>query len=276
MPHTFLVGAVAYDPKVVTIWEGMRDYFHAAGVPTDYVLYSNYDRQVQALLDGHIDIAWATNLAWIKLCTKTQGRCRALAMRDVDRDFTTVFVARADAGVGSLSEVRGKRFALGSADSAQAAILPVHYLRQAGLDAENDYTLVRFDLDVGKHGDTGSSEMEVLRALADNRADAGALASATWEREVGNKCVDEKQIKPFWTSPGYCHCNFCVLPSFSDADADRWTTALLAMKHSDPTWRSIMDMEGVTRWLRAEPAILEGYRVLFDAVDQQGLDGRWT
>ena len=28
MSRTIWVGAVAYDPKVVTIWEGMRRYFH--------------------------------------------------------------------------------------------------------------------------------------------------------------------------------------------------------------------------------------------------------
>src|SRR3712207_7218424 len=44
--------------------------------------------------------------------------------------FTTVFVSRTDSGVVALADVRGKRVALGSADSAQAAILPVHYLQQ--------------------------------------------------------------------------------------------------------------------------------------------------
>ena len=28
MSRTIWVGAVAYDPKVVRIWEGMRRYFH--------------------------------------------------------------------------------------------------------------------------------------------------------------------------------------------------------------------------------------------------------
>ena len=28
MNRTIWVGAVAYDPKVVSIWEGMRRYFH--------------------------------------------------------------------------------------------------------------------------------------------------------------------------------------------------------------------------------------------------------
>ena len=33
--------------------------------------------------------------------------------------------------------------------------------------------LIRFDLDVGKHGDTGTSEVEVLRAVAGGQADGG-------------------------------------------------------------------------------------------------------
>ena len=44
--ETLLVGAVAYHPRIVTIWERFRDYFEDAGVPTDYVLYSNYERLV--------------------------------------------------------------------------------------------------------------------------------------------------------------------------------------------------------------------------------------
>src|SRR5690242_10374308 len=133
MSEPVVVGAVAYDPRVVPIWEGMRDYFREAGLPIDPVLYFNYDRQVRALLACHIDIAWNTNLAWVKAQHATGGACRALAMRDVDVRFTTVFVARADSGITSLADLRGKRVALGSADSTQAAILPRHYLRQAGV-----------------------------------------------------------------------------------------------------------------------------------------------
>ena len=33
---TIVLGAVAYDPKVVTIWEGIRDHFRGAGVPMDF------------------------------------------------------------------------------------------------------------------------------------------------------------------------------------------------------------------------------------------------
>ncbi|HZY84506.1 MAG TPA: PhnD/SsuA/transferrin family substrate-binding protein [Gemmataceae bacterium] len=275
MTQPIVVGAVAYDPRVVPIWEGMRDYFREAGLPIDAVLYSNYDRQVRALLDRQIDIAWNTNLAWVKAHRATGGTCRALAMRDVDVRFTTVFVARADSGVASLADLRGKRVALGSADSAQAAILPRHYLRQAGVRPGEDCTLLRFDLDVGKHGDTGTSELEVVRALSDGRADAGALAESTWRTQVAGGRIDPRQARPIWTSPGYCHCNFTALAEFPAGLAERWTEVLLGMRYDNPRWSGLMDQEGLKSWARAAGAVLEGYRVLFEAVEEQGLSGDW-
>src|SRR5271166_2024333 len=236
MDRPLVVGAVAYDPHVVPIWEGMRDYFREAGPAIDYVLFSNYDRQVEALLARQIDIAWNTNLAWVKVHRRTNGACRALALRDVDAQYTTIFVARADCPVESLADLRGKRLALGSADSAQAAILPFHFLQRAGVEPERDCTLLRFDLDVGKHGDTGTSELEVLRALRDNQADAGALGDATWIRQLAEGRVDPRQIRPIWTSEGYCHCNFTVLADFPEDLGRRWTDSLLGMRYDNPRW----------------------------------------
>ncbi len=51
MSKTIWLGAVAYDPKVVTIWEGMRRYFHEeANLPVEVVLFQSYEAQVLALL----------------------------------------------------------------------------------------------------------------------------------------------------------------------------------------------------------------------------------
>ena len=51
MSKTIWLGAVAYNPKVVTIWEGMRRYFHEeAHLPVQVVLFQSYEAQVPALL----------------------------------------------------------------------------------------------------------------------------------------------------------------------------------------------------------------------------------
>jgi hypothetical protein len=37
---TLLMGAVAYDPKVVTTWSGFREWLAWQGLPFDVILYS--------------------------------------------------------------------------------------------------------------------------------------------------------------------------------------------------------------------------------------------
>ena len=106
MAEPLIVGAIAYTPNVVPIWEGIRDYFADSPAELDFVLFSNYGRQVDALLAGTIDIAWNTNLAWVRTVLRTEGACRALAMRDTDVTFATVFVTRPGSGLRDLTDLR--------------------------------------------------------------------------------------------------------------------------------------------------------------------------
>jgi ABC-type phosphate/phosphonate transport system substrate-binding protein len=262
--NVITVGVVAYDPKVVTIWEGIKEYFAANGIATDFVLFSNYDTQVDALLNGWIDIAWNTNLAYVKVYRHTDGKCGVLAMRDTDVGFTTKIIAGTGTGIKGIPDLRGKRVAFGSRDSGQAAILPAFFLKQNGIDPEKDLTLIRFDLDVGKHGDTGTSEVEVLKAVAAGGADAGAIGDQYWARTLAENLPESSKVNAIWTSPGYCHCNFTVRSTEDEQRFAGWTEILLKMDYNKPFDRKIMDMEGVKKWIRPQMA---GYRVLFEAVD---------
>src|SRR5690606_41327236 len=61
-----LMGAVAYDPEVVTIWSRFREWLTARGLPFDFVLYANYERQVEDLIEGRVHLAWHSPLAWVR------------------------------------------------------------------------------------------------------------------------------------------------------------------------------------------------------------------
>src|SRR5581483_5702762 len=225
-----LLGAVAYDAKVVPIWEGIRDHFRAQGVPLDFALFSNYERQVEELLARHIDVAWNTPLAHVRVQKRTEGRSLSLAMRDSDRDFRARLIVRKDAGIRGPGDLAGKTLAVGSRDSTQARILPLHFLKEAGCDLQR-VTLLSFDTDLGKHGDTGTSELEVLAALADGRAQAGTVGDLIWVGEQAAGRVDARKLESVWTTPGFDHCMFDALPGFEGAEP--FKKALFAMKWDD-------------------------------------------
>jgi phosphonate transport system substrate-binding protein len=243
-----VLGAVAYDPKVVTIWEEMRGYFLDQGVALDFVLHSNYERQVDALLSGHVDIAWNTPLAHVRVQQFSEGRSISLAMRDTDRDFHARVVVRADAGIDDIRQLSGRRLAVGSRDSTQARILPLHFLRRAGVDVRA-VELVPFDSDLGKHGDTGRSELEVLAALASGAVDAGCVGDLVWVTEQAAGRVDTDLVRPLWTSPPFDHCMFDALPTLRPGPAEAFQRALFAMSWDDPRHRLILELEGLRQWL---------------------------
>lgn len=264
--ETILLGAVAYDPKVVAIWEGIRDYFNASGCPFDFVLFSNYERQVSALLAGHVDIAWNTPLAHIRVQHQTGGKSRSLGMRDSDRDFHCRLVARTDAGITGPADLAGKTLAVGSRDSTQARILPLYFLKQAGVDLDTVNLLV-FDTDVGKHGDTGTSELDILEALRTGQAQAGTIGDLIWVLEQSAGHIDTGLIQSVWTSPGFDHCMFDALPDADAAKLERFQTALFSMRWENPDHRRLLELEGLKEWM---PPREEGYDSLRAAVVEQG------
>jgi ABC-type phosphate/phosphonate transport system substrate-binding protein len=278
--RTIWLGAVAYDPKVVTIWEGMRRYFHEeAKLPVEVVLFQTYEAQVQALLatgDNSapvIDIAWNTNLAYLQSIEWSGGHCTPIAMRDTDLGWTTTIVALTGGSVKSIADLHGRTLALGSRDSGHAAILPVHFLAEQGLCEGVDYKTLRFDTDMGKHGDTGTSEVDVLRAVVDGRADAGAIGSLLWTSAREGKLLPAGAVTEVWSSPPYSHCMFTARAGLEAERARRFAEALSAMRFDNPDHRPILEAEGLTKWL---PADVSGYDSLRAACERQGFFARNT
>jgi len=259
------IGAVSYHPRVVTIWEKFIEHFEHSGVPIDYILYSNYPRLVSAVLDGDVEIGWNTNTAFVELEQQLGEQAPILGMRDIDAEYATVILTRRGEGFEQAEQLSGRRLALGSRDSGHAAILPLYYLRQQGFDAETGCELIRFDTDIGKHGDTGDSELRVVRAIARGEADAGAIGEPTLAAFRGERLAELADIEVSWRSPTYYHCNFTALPTLDRELTQRWSEALLAMSYDDPQMRPAMTLEGVKQWL---PGDRSGYEALADAMRQ--------
>lgn len=263
---TILLGAVAYDPKVVPIWEGIRGHFQSCGVAMDFALFSNYERQVEALLAGFIDVAWNAPLAHVRVQRRTGGASQSLGMRDSDRDMRCKLIVRRDAGIRAPADLAGKRLAVGSRDSTQARILPLHFLARAGVDLAA-VDVRPYDTDVGKHGDTGRSELDVLDALRTGSADAGTICEPVWLWQQAAGKIDAEQLEAVWTSEGFDHCMFDALPTLPAAKADGFTRALFAMRWEEPAHRKLLELEGLKEWM---PPRESGYDSLRAALDAQG------
>ena len=259
------VGAVAYDPKVVTIWEGFKPYFEQRGASFDYVLYSNYDAQVEANLAGEIEVAWNSPLAWVKSQLVSHGGCRAIAMRDTDRDLTTKILARKDSNIASLTDLKGKTIAVGASDSPQATLIPLSMLADSGILPGQDCRVVHHEVMVGKHGDHVGGERDAARALAAGNADAACVLDANYTVFINEGTLDPGTTRVLASTPPFDHCNFTVREDLPEERCKSFVEVLLGMSFQNPEVRTLMELEGLTRWL---PARTSGYVQLERAVER--------
>lgn len=268
MLKPLLLGAVAYDPKVVTIWEGFKAYFAQHGLPFDYVLFSNYEQQVLSHFDGQFQVAWNSPLAWIeaeRLAARRGRKASAIAMRDTDRDLTSVIVARRNGGIATLADLKGKRVAVGAKDSPQATLIPLELLARSGLVPARDFDAIHCNIGEGKHGDHIGGERDAAKALMAGNADACCILDANRMVFAREDTLPTRATQIVATTEPFDHCNFTVLDDAPQPQIDRFVELLLAMSYADPEVRPLLDMEGLKRWM---PGRLSGYDALNRAVDR--------
>jgi len=261
---SLLMGAVAYDPKVVTIWDGFRQWFRDHGLEFDYVLYSNYERQVEELVAGRLDAAWNSPLAWLRaqrLAQASGRRVAALVMRDSDCDLTSVVVVRADAPFAGLADLDGATVGVGAVDSPQATLLPLAHLRAAGVTP----AVRRFDVGVGLHGDHVGGERAAAKALLAGEVDAACMVDGNHLLFAQEGTLVAGATRVLAQTGSYDHCNMTVLdPGRSHTAVDRFRRLLLGMDYGDPAVRPLLDLEGLKRWRDGR---VSGYHLLEAAVD---------
>lgn len=266
----FVLGAVAYDPKVVTIWEGFKVFFQKNGLPFDFVLYSNYERQVEAHLRGEFQVAWNSPLAWVRADRMARAAgltARAISMRDTDCDLTSVVVVRADSDIRTVADLKGKVVGVGAIDSPQATLIPLLHLKRQGLTPDKDFTVKRFDVLGGKHGDHIGGERDAARALMEGAVDAACMIDGNHLLFNTEGTLPQGATRIVTQTAPYDHCNFTVFSNAPEEQVNRFKALLMAMSYEDPEVRPLLDLEGLKAWRDGRTV---GYKQLEDAVEEFG------
>lgn len=270
MARPFTLAAVAYDAKVVTIWEGFKTFFAKHGLPFDYILFSNYESQVAVHFAGMADAAWNSPLAWlqsVEIAKRKNLTAEAIAMRNSDCDLKSLVVVRKDTHIQRVVDLQGKRIAVGAKDSPQATLIPLELLAEDGLVAGKDFQVEYFDVLVGKHGDHIGGERDAARALAQGHVDAACMIDANYTLFGFEGTINPAATRIIAATGHYDHCNFTVIRERRHADTQKFCDLLFAMNYEDHEVRPLLDMEGLKQWV---PGRTSHYAQLASAVRRFG------
>lgn len=243
------------DPeKLNRLYPMLADRF--AAVTKLKVVYrpvTDYTAVVRAFEVGDIHLAWMGGLTGAQARNRVPG-ATAVAQRNIDQDFHSVFIANTASGLRPFDTVEGVRalaghtFTFGSETSTSGRLMPQYFLRQGGLDQ----TAFK-----GKPGFSGSHDA-TIEAVASGSFEAGVVNEQVWKATRAAGEVDLSGVVVLWETPGYADYHWLARPDLDDrfgkGKTRSVTDMLLGLNVSNPADKAILDLFGATSFIATDNA----------------------
>ncbi len=210
----------------------------------EYVPVTDYGAAVQALAADKVDFAWLGGFTHVQ--ARVMAGAVPLCMRDIDREFKTVFIASRGSGIRSPADLKGKTFAFGSKSSTSGHLMPRHFLiTQFHIDPDKD--LQGNPVYSGAHDAT-------VKLVESGKVQAGALNIEVWDRMVRDKQVDTAAVEVIWTTPPFVDYVWTASKRVPAAQRDAFRRAFLDLDASKPEQAAVLKLQGATKFVPAQPS----------------------
>ena len=249
-----------------TVFNGLEELFRRRGIDLNWILYSDYDAMIEAFVRGDIDLAWNGPLGYVKIKRLLGTPCRVIAMRDVDIDFVTQFIAQTGSGILTVEDLVGRRFAFGRRSSEQAGLVPYYLLKQAGLNPSRDLGMASFYEE--RESSNASDERDVVERVGSGEFDAGAVSKRTLDLMGEDGSLSNHSVKVFSASPPYSHCCFTAQRDLEPHILSQIEAAFLSITGADEVERSVLEGEACDCFV---PGVERGWEIIEEAAVAEGL-----
>ena len=211
------------------------------GVPVKYIPVTDYGAAVQALAAGKVDFAWLGGFTHVQ--ARTMAEVVPLVMRDIDREFHSVFIASTRSGITDMAGLKGKKFAFGSKSSTSGHLMPRHFLlREHKLDPNRDFDGA--PVFSGAHDATA-------KMVESGKVHAGALNMQVWERMVSQGQVDTGKVSVLWKTPPYVDYVWTARAAVPESMRAAFAQTFLELDPDNPQHLPVLKRMGANKYVPA-------------------------
>lgn len=208
-------------------------------IPVRFEPVTEYEAAVTAFRVGDLDLAWFGGLTGVQARLQVDG-ADAIAQRDIDQEFTSVFIAGTDTGIEPFDSVAGldvvadRTLTFGSTSSTSGRLMPQAFLTEAGISLD--------DLQ-GEPGFSGSHDATIELVEA-GTFEVGALNSQVWDARVEAGEVDLDRVQVVFETPTYFDYHWVARPELGDGLQQQIVDALMDLDPADADEAVILDFFG--------------------------------
>ena len=160
--------------EMVRQFQGIADHVSkAVGMENEIFVSQSYNALIEAMEAGKIDVAYLGGGTYVAAYQKGFGVTPMVVSKMNGRTYyKSCIIVKADSGMQTLSDLKGKTFAFVSPTSTSGGVGPRYYLGKNGIQPERDFEKLIY---AGKHD-------SVFLAVKNGKVDAGATADAYFSR----------------------------------------------------------------------------------------------
>ena len=225
------------------------------GLKIDLTVPTNYAAVVEAIANDQVDIAYLGGFTYVQ-AAKRSGVV-PLVQRERDRNFHSLFITHVDSGIDSLDDLKGRQVAFGDINSTSGHLMPEYFMRQAKVDPEV----------ISKAIYTGGHDATAL-AVANRKADAGALDETVYRKMVADGKLDGAKVKVFYTTPPFFDYIWVARKTLAPKIGESFSSAMLKLSTNDAAQKAVLDLLNATNYVKAEDS---NYDRLRHAAEEAGL-----
>ncbi|MDO5648304.1 phosphonate ABC transporter substrate-binding protein [Paracoccus sp. (in: a-proteobacteria)] len=211
------------------------------GVPVRLFTPADYNGVIQGLIGGSLDMAWLGASGYAAVYVNDPEAVEPVMVKtnlDGSYMYYSIGFARADAGIASMDDMKGKSFAFADPNSTSGYLIPNVELPEAGYSmTEGEY--------FSKIGFSGGHEQTII-AVLNGDYDAGVVwadGQGEWEdgynsgalrRATDAGIVDMNDIVEIWRSKPIAEGPIVLRKSLPQDAKDKIITLLAGLHENDP------------------------------------------
>lgn len=200
----------------------------ALGRPIDLIIPGDYNELLNQFGKKQLDIAFFGGVTFAM--AQKLYHAQPLVMRDIDLNFTSLFLTQTGNPKRKLADFKGSRFSFGAKMSTSGHYMPRYFLLEQGIVPEKFFNTIDYS---GGHDKTAF-------AVRDGQVDIGVANGDVIRAMFKEGRLNKDDVRILWETPFYTDYVFAVQPDMAKSEKTALLDAFLALTISNPQQRGIL------------------------------------
>lgn len=240
----------------------LRQYLsETLGRPVEIVIPVDYQQLVEQFGRGQLDLAYFGGVTFIQ--AQTRYRAEPLVMRDIDANFSSVFITQGDNPLRTLIDFKGAELSFGSPLSTSGHFMPRHFLQQQlNTTPETFFGEVHYS---GSHDNT-------VYKVRDRSVNLGAANSQIVLAMIDDGRIKADDIHIIWQTPPYTDYVWAVQPQLQEDFKNELRDTFLALKQDNEPSKKVLNSLGANIFLPTSSSNFNDLRRVVDKTKLPGIE----